>query len=74
MHHPAVIRCAVVKHGEQNLLCLELANHLLDSVRERFPEYNYLEFIQLKSIPMDKRHNAKVDYPALRRELERLFS
>lgn len=74
MHHPAVIRCAVVKHGDKNLLCLQLVDHLIDDVREYFPSYDYLEFIQLERIPMDKRHNAKVDYPSLRSELNRLFS
>ena len=72
MHHPAVIRCAVVKHGERNLLCLELLDHMLDSVRECFSNYDYLEFIQLESIPMDKRHNAKVDYPSLKNQLNQL--
>jgi acyl-coenzyme A synthetase/AMP-(fatty) acid ligase len=65
MHHPAVMRCAVVQHDGRNLLCLELEKDLLDKVRLDFAEYDYLEFIQLKYIPMDKRHNAKVDYPAL---------
>lgn len=73
-HHPTVIRCAVVQHVGKNLLCLELSENKLDSVRENFPEYDYLEFIQLKKIPMDKRHNAKVDYPQLLAILDRLPS
>jgi acyl-CoA synthetase (AMP-forming)/AMP-acid ligase II len=72
MHHSEVIRCAVVQHGDRNLLCLELRNNLLEMVQRDFSEYDYLEFIQLEHIPMDKRHNAKVDYPALQSELGQL--
>ncbi len=72
MHHPSVIRCAVVQHEEKNLLCLELEDGLLDSVREHFPEYQFLEFTHLKNIPMDKRHNAKIDYPSLLEILKNL--
>lgn len=74
MHHSSVTRCAVVKHSGRNLLCLELISNSIDRVKIDFSEYDYLEFIQLKKIPMDKRHNAKVDYPSLNLELIRIFT
>ncbi len=72
MHCPGVFRAALVQHKNKRLLLLQetargdcdlesLAHVLrwaqLDSVRV------------LDVIPMDKRHNAKVDYPALREKL-----
>ncbi|MGJ8657406.1 MAG: AMP-binding protein [Akkermansiaceae bacterium] len=72
MHYSSVRRCAVVQHGEHSLICLELGSGELETVKLDFPEYDFLEFIQLDTIPMDKRHNAKVDYPALSKKLESL--
>lgn len=65
MHHATVIRCAVVQHSGRSLICVELNHDDLKAVEHDFPEYNFLEFVQLDKIPVDKRHNAKVDYPAL---------
>ncbi len=65
MHHPMVSRCAVIQHENRNLLCIETNHTCIENITTHFPEYNYLECIPVNHIPMDKRHNAKVDYPAL---------
>ena len=74
LHHHLVERCAVVEHGGKFLLCLELngQGQGLEQVKADFAEYEYLEIIQLETVPMDKRHNAKVDYPELEKILSRL--
>jgi len=30
-------------------------------IQQDFLEYDYLEFISIEHVPMDRRHNAKVD-------------
>ena len=65
MHSPIVTRCAVIQYEGRNLLCIESSTTEIEPIKSHFSEYNFLEFILLDSIPMDRRHNAKVDYPAL---------
>ena len=72
MHHNLVRRCAVIQHKGKNLLCLETAEDKLDSVRQEYPQYHFLEFIYLEKIPMDTRHNAKVNYPSLASKLDQI--
>jgi len=69
MHHPQVVRCAVVSYSDEALLCLELSKGEASDIRAEFENYHFLRFIQLDNVPMDKRHNAKVDYPELKRLL-----
>lgn len=65
MLHPLVERCAVVSYLDKPLLCLQLSSGKITDISSKFKRYDFLKFIQLTSIPMDKRHNAKVDYPKL---------
>ena len=69
MQHPMVHRCAVVQHNDRHLLCLE-GDGDLEAKEQDFSEYDYLEFTQVNQIPMDRRHNAKIDYPALHSMLD----
>jgi olefin beta-lactone synthetase len=69
--YPEVRRSALIGHRGRRLLFVEWA----DVRRDRTPRPDGLDWAQLdeirscRKIPVDKRHNAKVDYEALRRLL-----
>jgi acyl-coenzyme A synthetase/AMP-(fatty) acid ligase len=74
--HPGVRRAAVVAHRDQRVVAVELAAatrsqvdlvSLMDSLS--FARVTQVRIVN--RLPMDARHNAKVDYPALRAMLER---
>jgi len=69
---PGVRRSALVSHGEQRLLVVEweqpgdterLRSHLA---------WAGVDAVRSLKIPVDRRHNAKVDYPALSQRLKHL--
>lgn len=66
-HHPNVKRAALMPHQGQRLLVIELldARQSWASLREELAWAQLDEIRVLKTIPVDKRHNAKVDYPVL---------
>lgn len=72
-HQPGVRRTALVSHRGRRVLLIEWepqgeAKYLEDLQRSlRWAAIQ--EFRSCRQIPMDKRHNAKVDYPALYRLL-----
>ncbi|MFN4261825.1 MAG: AMP-binding protein [Gemmataceae bacterium] len=71
---PAVRRAAVVAHAGRRLLLVEpFAGMAVDvETIQRQVAWACLDEIRLCTrIPVDKRHNAKIDYPALRQWLER---
>jgi len=57
--------CALVEHREKVTLICEGSqdNALATRIQNEFPEIEHLHF--LPTIPLDRRHNAKIDYPAL---------
>jgi acyl-CoA synthetase (AMP-forming)/AMP-acid ligase II len=71
MTHPEVRRAAALLHGGRRLLVVEadpdesLKQRLLDAAS--FASIDDVMFI--KAMPVDKRHNSKIDYPELRRLL-----
>jgi hypothetical protein len=74
MEQPGVRRAAFVAHAGQRLLVVE-CNPEFDQASERALckdlLWSALDGIRiLKQMPVDKRHNAKIDYPALQRMLE----
>ncbi len=74
--HPAIRRSAMVAWRGQRLLLIEPAYPLHDGELD-FPlqslDWAHLDAIRVvPRIPVDRRHNAKVDYPALMKLLERL--
>ncbi len=74
--HPAVRRSAMVAWRGQRLLLIESAYPLydgeLDTLRQSLT-WAHLDAIRVvPRIPVDHRHNAKVDYPALMKLLERI--
>ena len=74
MNHPAVRRAAVAAHSDRRILVLEAsdASRGLDlaAVADALMWAMLDRILIVKSIPVDKRHNAKVDYPALHRLIE----
>ncbi len=70
---PQVKRTALVALGRRRVLVLEFyerqANPDLGPLKERLAWAHVAEYRVCDRIPVDKRHNAKVDYPALRRLL-----
>lgn len=69
-------RSALIPMGDERVLALEPArgkSEALDlrTVRELLDRAEIDRYEILDSIPLDRRHNAKVDYPALRARLER---
>ncbi|HEX4948836.1 MAG TPA: AMP-binding protein [Blastocatellia bacterium] len=64
-HHPNVQRAALVQWQGRRVLTVELQTPDLDGLCEDLAWAGIDEIRVLKNIPVDKRHNAKVDYPAL---------
>lgn len=67
---PAIRRVAVVSHKGRRLLLVEGDN--IDTIALKTAlDWAMLDEIRVwKALPVDKRHNAKIDYPALRRRLD----
>ena len=68
MNHPAVRRAALVAEHGRRLLVIEAAD-LPEGLRESLTWAQLDEIRPLPRLPVDRRHNAKIDYPALRRLL-----
>lgn len=74
--HPAIRRSAMVAWRGQRLLLIEPAYSLYDGepdILKQSLAWAHLDAIRvIQRIPVDRRHNAKVDYPALAKLLERM--
>ncbi len=74
MSEPGMQRCAVILHNERVTLFIQgdqnesLEKQLLQKLKILGVE----QVISITDIPVDKRHNAKIDYPALKSTLERV--
>lgn len=73
MAEPDVVRAALVKLDRGPVLALQWrAGSTPDIERLPLPKHFPREYIRsVVQIPLDRRHNAKVDYPALRRQLSK---
>lgn len=75
MSAEAVHRCALVEHGGARVLAVELEQGVSEDVASMLQRQlawaRVTEVLVVDAIPVDKRHNAKVDYPALRALLKR---
>lgn len=72
MTYPKVRRAAALAHGGKRLLVIEgdadeaLKKHLREATA-----WAYLDdVVSISRMPLDARHNSKIDYPALRRQLK----
>ena len=72
---PGVVRCAFVRHNGRRVLVVERQGGKaspVDILRQRLAWAQLADIITVPRIPVDRRHNAKVDYPALRKTLAHL--
>ncbi|MEO5958853.1 MAG: AMP-dependent synthetase, partial [Opitutaceae bacterium] len=71
MTFPAVRRAAAIAHAGRRLLVIEAERDeaLLQSLRVATAWAQIDEVRCVAALPVDARHNAKIDYPALRRML-----
>ena len=73
-HWPDVHRSALVSHESRRVMVIELHKNSADSNLSSLKDtlaWAYIDEIRvLKHIPVDKRHNAKVDYPALHKLID----
>ena len=71
--YPDIARSAFLLHQDQRILVIELRDSRaldVDAIIRRFDWAGIDAVITLKSIPVDARHNAKVNYSVLRRVLD----
>jgi len=68
-NYPGVCRAAIVSHGGRRILAVEFYDHGARTDLTPLTQalaWVHIDEIQVhKRIPVDKRHNAKIDYPAL---------
>ncbi len=73
-HHPGVRRAAIISRDGRRILVIEPdgSRPVLDliSLRQRLASAHIEEIRILERIPVDHRHNAKIDYPALHQMLD----
>jgi acyl-CoA synthetase (AMP-forming)/AMP-acid ligase II len=65
---PGAGRCAVVRHRDRSVL---VRGRSADQSHIDPTRYGLDEIVEVRSIPLDARHNAKVDYPALHALLDK---
>ncbi len=72
--HAEIKRAAFVAHRARRLLVVELYGSVKDDLSGRLlreMEWAHIDEVRvLRHLPVDKRHNAKIDYGALRRMLD----
>jgi hypothetical protein len=69
---PGLVRAAFVMHRDRRMLVAEVAgdaDRTKQRLLERLAWAHVTDVVLVDRIPLDARHNAKVDYPALRRLL-----
>jgi hypothetical protein len=69
MNHPDIRRAALVAENGRRLLVIEAAAIPGGGFRESLTWAQLDEIRPMPRLPVDKRHNAKIDYPALREML-----
>lgn len=73
--HPAIKRAAAVQVDGRRILTLELRRHTpfpgQEALGEAVARADFAAIHIYRHLPVDKRHNAKIDYPALYRLLTR---
>jgi len=72
------MQAAVLQHAGQRVLAIETAQgetaHVQETLCQTLAWAQLDAILVLDHIPMDKRHNAKVDYPALRQAVQRALA
>ena len=72
MTHEAVKRCALILHQDQATLFIEgeKTETVIEELQQLLNALPVEEIRFLPKIPVDKRHNSKIDYPELRKLIE----
>lgn len=73
--HPSVVRAAFAFHRRQRVLAVEAlgeAEGTAAALRQQLDWARLARIVSVPKIPLDRRHNAKVDYPELVRLLDRV--
>jgi acyl-CoA synthetase (AMP-forming)/AMP-acid ligase II len=69
-HHPGIHRAAILSHSRRRILAIELDDNGTHpdpaSLKAALARTEIDEVRVLRHLPVDRRHNAKIDYPALR--------
>ncbi|HEY7544822.1 MAG TPA: AMP-dependent synthetase, partial [Blastocatellia bacterium] len=71
---PCIRRAALASHGGRRVLCIEvdrMSEAEMTALKEKLLWAALDEIRIYPRLPVDRRHNAKIDYPALRRLLDR---
>jgi acyl-CoA synthetase (AMP-forming)/AMP-acid ligase II len=75
MEHSGVRRAAFVNHEGKRLLAIEphptFANSAREALRDDLAWAHVADVLEFNRLPVDQRHNAKIDYPALRELLRK---
>jgi len=74
MNHPGVRRAALVAEEGRRLLVIECSGMSGTDIAAGLEWAQIDEIRSLPRLPVDRRHNAKIDYPALRALLRRAGS
>ncbi|MCL1470397.1 AMP-binding protein [Argonema antarcticum] len=73
-HYPNIRRCAIVSYRGRRILVVELNNPKskinLTSLHQSLANTQIHAIKVCKKLPVDKRHNSKIDYPALLKLLQ----
>lgn len=73
--HPHFARATLVTHHGNRLLVLEMRQGatppVLEELKEGLPWAGIDRLVTLPHIPLDRRHNAKIDFPALLHEISK---
>ena len=70
--HPAVRRAALVGRAGRRILALECQERAPPELREALAWAGLDEVRVCPRLPVDRRHNAKIDYPALHKLLDKM--
>lgn len=77
MQHPVIRRAAFVSYASRRLLAIECREKpdpsVIQTLRQDLKWALIDDIRVLERLPVDKRHNAKIDYPALQQQLSRLL-
>jgi olefin beta-lactone synthetase len=66
---PGVVRCALIGVDERPILVIEGASRHLDEWKSKSQQLGDITIVPVSTIPLDRRHRSKVNYPELRKSI-----
>jgi acyl-coenzyme A synthetase/AMP-(fatty) acid ligase len=64
-----VVRCALIGIDERPILAIEGAAQHLDEWKSNAQQFGDIKIVPVATIPLDRRHRSKVNYPELRKHI-----